>query len=159
MDRKPHVGRPIKHRVVQIAVTAVLLLGGMGYLFYTSLAGATQHYKMVDELMMDADVWVGRTLRVHGWVEAGSIQETIVGQVTQRTFVLENKGARIRVLHTGPTPDTFRDQSEVVAKGTVQVQDGDHLLNATELTAKCPSKYEGQPKTDGSYEVSDKPLF
>lgn len=98
---------------------------------------------MANELMADPQAQVGKTLRVHGYVEAGSIKEEIVGQLATRTFVLTREGKRVRVYSEGPKPDTFRDQSEVVATGVWSEENGDYVLRAHELSAKCPSKYQG----------------
>jgi cytochrome c-type biogenesis protein CcmE len=43
----------------------------------------------------------------------------------------------------GPKPDAFRDGSEVVAEGTLVMENGAPIFVATGLSAKCPSKYEG----------------
>jgi cytochrome c-type biogenesis protein CcmE len=87
---------------------------------------------------------VDKNLKVHGFVEAGSIDENIVGQTTVRTFVLEYKGERIHVRHKGPKPDTFRDLAEVVAQGKLVAGPSGPVLEASELMAKCPSKYEAE---------------
>jgi cytochrome c-type biogenesis protein CcmE len=63
------------------------------------------------------------------------------------------------VFNSGPKPDTFKDQSEVVATGRVLTvaegkpladalgmtieADATHIVEAHSLQAKCPSKYEG----------------
>jgi len=147
----------MKINVTKWIMTAAVVAAGAGFLIYSSM-GHAQYYKMVDELMITegeanpnhvSDEWVGKTMRVHGYVEAGSIDENIVAQKTIRTFTLEHKGKTIKVRHEGPKPDTFKDLSEVVAKGTIvkETVDGKvvHILEATELMAKCPSKYEGAP--------------
>jgi cytochrome c-type biogenesis protein CcmE len=72
------------------------------------------------------------------------------------------------VFNAGPKPDTFKDQSEVVATGHqvpaadfrplaqklgVAIEsDMEYVVQASELMAKCPSKYDGarielQPQT------------
>src|SRR5204862_4276365 len=97
------------------------------------------------------------------------IVEAIINQEQKRTFVLQKGGKKIRVFSTGPVPDTFKDQSEVVATGrlvnSADVQalatdicaktknpaacpiktDAEQLyvVESTELMAKCPSKYDG----------------
>ena len=93
-------------------------------LIYSSMAEA-DYYKHVDEVTAEPDHWVDKHLKIHGFVEPGSIDEKIVGESTVRTFVLEYKGERIHVTHKGPKPDTFRDLAEVVGtrtygKGTFQ---------------------------------------
>jgi cytochrome c-type biogenesis protein CcmE len=104
-------------------------------------------YKHVEELMRAPDAYVGKKMQVHGFVEAGSIDEKIVDQQMKRTFYLESKGKRILIRHAGATPDTFKDLAEVVADGTL-VKEGDaHVLEAEELMAKCPSKYEENQRT------------
>jgi cytochrome c-type biogenesis protein CcmE len=129
-------------RMMKVLLSVAVVAGGIGLLVYSSL-GHVQYYKMVDELLAEPDGWVDKTLRVHGFVEAGSIQERIVDQRSETTFMVENNGARIRVEHTGPKPDTFKDLSEVVAKGRLVHEGDEYVFYASELMAKCPSKYEG----------------
>ncbi|MEZ4358621.1 MAG: cytochrome c maturation protein CcmE [Kofleriaceae bacterium] len=132
-----------KQTLYKLILTASVVVGGAGFLFYSSVGNA-QHYKMVDDLMKAPSEWVGREMKVHGWVQPGSIHEEIVDQEMRRSFVLQHSGKKLYVTHMGPKPDTFRDQSEVVATGNVvQQPDGTYAFHASELMAKCPSKYEG----------------
>ncbi len=155
--------------LAKIALTAAAAIGGGGFLVYSSV-GHAQHYKMVDELVVDhLDKWNDKELKVHGYVEAGSIVESIIDQVQHRTFVLQKNGKKIRVFNEGPKPDTFKDQSEVVATGRlVKASDLQELavqmckkptigsgcpiradaeqmwvVESSDLMAKCPSKYDG----------------
>ncbi len=148
----------MRHRALKILVTAAVLLGGVGLLVFASLRDA-EYYKMVDEVMVKPADWVGKSMQIHGNVEPGSIDEKIVGQRTTRTFVLEKNGQRILVRHHGPKPDSFRDMAEIVAKGKLVEESGGYAFEATQLTAKCPSKYEGAEdphREDGSIA---KPVF
>lgn len=128
--------------LAKIILTAAIIVGGAGFFFYSS-RGHTSYYKMVDEVAAAPDIWDGKILKVHGWVEAGSIHEAVQDQEMHRSFVLEHKGRRILVKNTGPKPDTFRDKAEVVAEGKIVLENGEPVLIATNLMAKCPSKYEG----------------
>jgi cytochrome c-type biogenesis protein CcmE len=146
--------------LAKIALTAAVAVAGVGFLVKSSL-GSAQHYKMVDELVGEGDwgQWDGKELKVHGWVQAGSIVEKVVAQETFRTFLLQREGKKIRIFNKGPKPDTFKDQSEVVATGHlmpaadmkkladsmgVQIEnDMPYVVDSTELMAKCPSKYDG----------------
>ena len=125
----------------KVLLSVAVVGAGGGMLIYSSLANA-DYYKHVNEVTAEPAKWEDKSLKVHGFVEAGSIDEQIVGDSTVRTFVLEYEGERLQVRHKGPKPDTFRDLSEVVAQGRLAVEDGKHILVATELMAKCPSKYE-----------------
>ena len=155
--------------LTKIALTAAVAVGGGGFLVYSSTSHA-QHYEMVDKLLdKGLDNFKSKQLKVHGFVEAGSIVEATVNQETRRTFVLQKNGKKIRIFSTGPTPDTFKDQSEVVATGRLlpsadvqkladdicantktnvacpirTVAEQLMVVDSTELMAKCPSKYEG----------------
>jgi cytochrome c-type biogenesis protein CcmE len=127
----------------KVLLSVAVVAGGGGVLIYSSLAEA-DYYKHVDEVTGKPDRWVDKNLKIHGFVEAGSIDEKIVGQTQVRTFVLEYKGERIHVRHKGPKPDTFRDLAEVVAQGKLVAGNEGPVLEATELMAKCPSKYEAE---------------
>jgi cytochrome c-type biogenesis protein CcmE len=142
---------------ILLSVAIVFLGGGMLVL---SAKGDKEFFKYVHEVVPDPDPWMDKTVRLHGYVEAGSIHEEIVDQRTERTFVLESlcpqdashcdPGSVYRMLvkSHGPVPDTFKELSEVVAKGRlVAVPDADHVvLEADEIMAKCPSKYEGSDR-------------
>jgi cytochrome c-type biogenesis protein CcmE len=141
--------------MIKIIATITAVLAGGGFLVYSSMADA-QPYKMVDDLVAKPAGYENRTMRLHGYVEPGSIETNIVAQQTERTFVLENNGKRIQVKHIGPAPDTFRDESEVVAKGKLSKEGDVYVFHASELMAKCPSKYEGVPKAS---ENQDNRLF
>jgi cytochrome c-type biogenesis protein CcmE len=145
--------------IAKLGLTAAVIVAGIAF-FAKSASTSTQHYKMVDELLLtDMSKLQDQQMKVHGWVVAGTIKEKIVNQETMRTFVLHKDGRKIRVFSKGPKPDTFKDQSEVVATGTVVPaskmaemaasldvrieSDMGYVVDATELMAKCPSKYEG----------------
>ena len=104
-----------KGTLAKIALTAVVVVGGGGFLVYSSVDHA-QHYEMVDALIAGGLThWGDTELKIHGFVQAGTIVETVVDQQMQRSFILEKDGKKIRVFSKGPKPDTFKDQSEVVA--------------------------------------------
>lgn len=145
--------------IVKLALTGAVIVAGVAF-FAKSASTSTQYYKMVDQLLeTDLASWKDKELKVHGWVVAGTIKEKVVNQETMRTFVLHKDGKKIRVFNKGPKPDTFKDQSEVVATGTIVPSsqmfelakqldvriDSDmaYVVDSTELMAKCPSKYDG----------------
>jgi cytochrome c-type biogenesis protein CcmE len=77
-----------------------------------------------------------RHLRVAGNVAPGSIQR--VG--TNAQFTLLEQGHTLKVDYKGaePPPDTFKDDAQALAVGTYG-RDG--VFHATQLQAKCASKY------------------
>jgi cytochrome c-type biogenesis protein CcmE len=77
-----------------------------------------------------------RHLRVAGDVAPNSIERS----GTNAHFVLTEQGHTLQVSYQGiePPPDTFKDGSQALAMGTFG-RDG--VFHATELQAKCASKY------------------
>ena len=145
--------------IAKLVLTVAVAIGGVAF-FAKSAQTDSQHYYKVEKLLAtDLSQWKATELKVHGHVVAGSIKEKVVNQETLRTFLVTSEGKKIRVFGKGPKPDTFKDQSEVVATGTVVPSaqmaslassldvriesDMAYVVDATELMAKCPSKYEG----------------
>lgn len=140
-------------RTLKILLSVFILMAAGGVLFYSSMSEA-EYFKHVNEVLETPERFKDTSLKVHGFVEAGSIVEEIRDQNIHRTFILQYEGQRIRVTHSGPKPDTFRDLSEVVARGTFVHKDGEYMIEAVELMAKCPSKYEENKR---SRQVSKQP--
>jgi len=127
----------------KVILTGILVIAGGGFLIYSSLEDA-QYYEMVDKVVAKPGDYVGKDLKLHGYVVAGSIDDHIDGDRKEQYFVLQKDGKEIRVHHTGPKPDNLKPRSEVVAQGRlIDKGNGDLEFEATELMAKCPSKYEG----------------
>ena len=85
-------------RTLKILLTLAIILAGGGLLLRSSMSEA-EYFKHVDQVLSDGSRFENKTLKVHGFVEAGSIVEEIRDQTTHRTFVLEHAGKRIRVNH------------------------------------------------------------
>lgn len=152
----------------KILLTCAVALGAGGFVVYSAFHDNTR-YEMVNQLVGGGlDHWGDKEIKVHGYVEAGSIIESVVNQETLSTFVLQKEGKKIRVFFKGPKPDTFKDLAEVIATGRLvpakdlqamademckaKPQPGcpvradaeePKVLDATDMTAKCPSKYDG----------------
>ena len=124
---------------LRIGLSATLLGLCAAILYYTP--PPAPKYLMVDDMVAHAGELEGTSLRIHGWVRAGSI---VRWTPNLTTFVLQKSGALARVWHTGPLPDTFKDQSELVAYGTLRGE----FFESEQLLAKCATKYEGDPKRD-----------
>jgi cytochrome c-type biogenesis protein CcmE len=143
----------------KIVLTAVVAVAGVGFFVKSTLDHREDYFKVEKLMAEDLGDWTGKEIRVHGFVRAGSIKEDVVNQQTVRTFILQSEGKTIRVFSKGPKPDTFKDQSEVVATGRlvpaaerraaaaelkINIEsDAAYVVDATDLQAKCPSKYEG----------------
>ena len=132
-------------KAIKIAVTCLVLTGALSGLLYTTLSEGTEYYIHVDEVMKDQSAWRNKKLQLHGFV----------ADLRQRPDSLDYKfqvrfnGKVIDARYTGVVPDTFKNDSEVVLKGTLQ-PDG-FAVEPNGVMAKCPSKYNPKtPATAGS---------
>jgi cytochrome c-type biogenesis protein CcmE len=125
---------------LKIVAAAVLILGTVGYLAYTGVRDNKSYYVTIAELEgMGSKAYV-RHLRVAGNVAPGSIHRS----GTNATFDLLEQGRRLEVSYQGvePPPDTFKDDAQALAVGTYG-RDG--VFHATQIQAKCASKYAPAP--------------
>jgi cytochrome c-type biogenesis protein CcmE len=128
-------------KTIKILATAIVLVGALGGLMYTSLAEGTEYYKHVEEVMVDPAAWHGKKLQLHGYVVEKSIMRR--PDSLDYIFKIQSKGHVVNARYTGIVPDTFKDNSEVVIKGYLG-PDG-FAVEPGGVMAKCPSKYEAAP--------------
>jgi len=120
----------------KIIAAAVLILGTVGWLAYTGVRDTKSYYCTISELNSMGKKAYTRNLRVAGNVQPGSIQR----DGTNASFVLLEQGHTLQVTYRGaePPPDTFKDDAQALAVGTYG---HDGVFHATQLQAKCASKY------------------
>ena len=137
-------------KTLKILATAVVLVGALGGLMYTSLAEGTEYYKHVDEVMVDPAAWRDKKLQLHGYVVEKSIHRR--RDSLDYIFQLEKNGHVVNARYTGLVPDTFKDNAETVVKGRF-ANDGTFMVEPGGVMAKCPSKYEAGavPRPSGKY--------
>lgn len=98
------------------------------------------YYHTIGELATLSSSARQQRIRVGGDVAAGSIRH-LPGRVD---FVLEAEGKRLPVSYVGadPLPDTFKDGAQCLVEGHA-MPDGRFV--ASQIQAKCASKYEAVP--------------
>lgn len=115
---------------------ALLMTGG-------GASNAFVYSKLVDEVVQHPERFAGRELRVEGLLEQGSVR--FREQPCQWRFVIAKSEVRMPVIFNQCTvPDTFRDDMGISV--TVQGRYGDGRFLASQVIAKCPSKYEMQQR-------------
>jgi cytochrome c-type biogenesis protein CcmE len=127
---------PLKFVIAGALVVAVIV-----WLAVSAGTQAKSYYVTIAELQQLGNKAYTRNLRVAGNVKPGSIERA----GTTATFTLVELDKTLRVQYQGaePPPDTFKDDAQALAIGTYG-RDG--VFRATELQAKCASKYAPAPK-------------
>jgi cytochrome c-type biogenesis protein CcmE len=126
----------IRPQTLRIAAAVVIILGTIIYLSVSGANADKSYYVTIGELQAMGTKAYTRHLRVAGDVAPNSIERS----GTNAHFVLSEQGHTLQVSYQGiePPPDTFKDGSQALAMGTYG-RDG--VFHATELQAKCASKY------------------
>ena len=127
---------PTQKSPLKIIIATVIILATVAYLAFTGVRDNKSYYVTIGELHGMGDKAYVRHLRVAGNVAPGSIHR--VG--TNATFQLLEQGRTLQVSYQGtePPPDTFKDDAQALAVGTYG---HDGVFHATQLQAKCASKY------------------
>jgi cytochrome c-type biogenesis protein CcmE len=125
---------------LKIVIASIVILATVGYLAFTGVRDNKSYYVTIGELQGMGDKAYVRHLRVAGNVAPGSIERA----GTNATFTLLEQGKTLRVAYRGsePPPDTFKDDAQALAIGTYG---HDGVFHATQLQAKCASKYAPAP--------------
>jgi cytochrome c-type biogenesis protein CcmE len=131
----------MRHTHVRLGLTSLVLFLAFAGLFYSTLSESADYYKHVDEVMVSPEAWHGKPLQLHGFVVPKSIVRK--RDALEYRFDVHSNGHVVRAMYTGIVPDTFKDEAEVVLKGTLGPE-GFHV-RPDGIMAKCPSKYEPAP--------------
>src|ERR1700751_4418928 len=127
-----------------VAVIAVIVVA-LGYLAFTGVRDSKSYYVTIKELNGMGSGAYSKRLRVAGNVAPGSIKR----QGTHAEFLLVEQDRTLPVVYMGSEalPDTFKDDAQALAEGKFG-RDG--VFHATNIQAKCASKYAPKPGQPGA---------
>ncbi len=131
---------------VKGVISLAAVAGGVSYMIFTTVSSgeALEYYKHVDEVLAAPGKWQGKRIQLHGNVIKGSILKR-AGALEFR-FGLHKRGKWLDVRYSGLVPDAFKDCAELIVRGKL---DAPQAFTAETISAKCPSKYEGQLRQVG----------
>jgi cytochrome c-type biogenesis protein CcmE len=128
----------MKHKAAKVGITSLVLAVAFSGLLYTTMGEATEYYKHVDEVMVQPEQWYGKKLQLHGFAKDVTRKPSSL----EYRFQVESNGEMVTATYKGVVPDTFKNDAEVVLKGTLGPEGFTVAPNG--VMAKCPSKYEPQ---------------
>jgi cytochrome c-type biogenesis protein CcmE len=127
---------------------ALLVMGGLSLtLVMTSFEGSKVYSMGVDALLAEREKFADRTVRVEGTLVKGSLKRR--DQPCEYRFSMAKNGKELAVQYPQcVVPDTFRDVPNVDVSVTAEGKlDEAGNLQAHQIFAKCPSKYEMQERS------------
>jgi len=134
------------------AVLAVVLLTG-GLFVAKFLTSAIDYYCNVDEISVKDGCDVGRTIRIQGVVDKGTLETTEVdgasetSPATRTNFTITFNGASIPVVVGSRPTGMFKECQPVVVTGkVVESGDGSQLFEGEEVLVKHSEEYDAENK-------------
>ena len=123
---------------------ATVIVGVVGYLMATGIKQTGQYFltptELSEKIATDPTFYdVG--MKVGARVVPGSVTRDVAAQTMR--FRITDGSATYPVVYHGLPPDTFNDSVEVVVEGRLQP---DGVIRATDVLAKCGSRYASVPK-------------
>ena len=125
---------------IKIIVATVVILATVAYLALTGVRDNKSYYVTIGGLQGMGNKAYVRHLRVAGNVAPGSIHR--VGTYVDFALLEQDRKLDVSYKGTEPPPDTFKDDAQALAVGTYG---HDGVFHATQLQAKCASKYAPAP--------------
>ena len=128
----------------KFAIGAVLIVGSVGYLMASGIKETGQYFLTPSELSRKVAVdpsFFNVGMKVGAHVVRGTVSKDVATQTLR--FQITDGGASYPVTFHGLPPDTFNDSVEVVVEGRLKP---DGIIYATNVLAKCGSRYEAVPK-------------
>ena len=128
----------------KFTIGALLIVGSVGYLMASGVKETGEYFLTPGELSQKVAVdpsFYNVGMKVGAHVVRGSVTKDIATQTL--SFQVTDGSARYPVVFHGLPPDTFTDSVEVVVEGRLQT---DGVIHATNVLAKCGSRYEAVPR-------------
>jgi cytochrome c-type biogenesis protein CcmE len=120
---------------IAASVVALAIVGLIGF----SISGATAYYRTPAE-MKSGSYRANQRIRVAGVVA----KDTVVHNGAVTTFTIQDGKATLPITTAALLPDTFTAGVTVVAEGSMT---GGGVFTATDVLAKCPSKFSAKVST------------
>jgi cytochrome c-type biogenesis protein CcmE len=124
---------------MKFIIGGIVIVVALAWLGFVGFQESKAYYITVDEYAPMKKSLEGKTIKIAGDVEAGTIDRT----KSQMEFVIGSPSTKIRVRYVGKEiiPDTFKDGSKALVEGIIAP---DGIFQARHIEAKCASKYEAE---------------
>ena len=126
-----------KRRPLGLLITAVVVLGGFGYLMYGGIGNNLVYFLTPGELLDKRDSVVEKPVRLGGQVVPGSVQWD--AQQLDLRFVLRDEKGTVNVHSTKAPPQMFREGQGVVVEGKLNRAG---TFEASNLMVKHSTEYK-----------------
>jgi cytochrome c-type biogenesis protein CcmE len=126
-----------KRSLAPLIIAALIALLGVAVIGTSTSGGAGNYNYSIAQLTKDMDEVAGKSIKVAGTIAKGSVR----GQPASDSFrfdLADTEGNKVSVAYKKLLPDPFEEGRDAIVSGKVV----NGVLRASNLTVKCPSRYE-----------------
>jgi cytochrome c-type biogenesis protein CcmE len=128
------------HKYGKFAILIAIIVGSLLWLATAGIGSSQTYYKTISEVQKMGPAASSRNVRVGGDVQTNSIVRQ--GNIVKFNLVQNNLVLPVTYEGRDPLPDTFKDGAQALAGGRLGA---DGVFHASEIQAKCASKYAPKP--------------
>ncbi|MHB1421049.1 MAG: cytochrome c maturation protein CcmE [Bacillota bacterium] len=129
-----------KHK---ITIGVLVVVVAVSYLIISGFNGNTGYQKTIAQVTSGGSSLKGQYVLVEGGkLIASSVNFDSKNIVL--SFKITDGKTEMPVIYNGIAPDNFKDQADVILKGSYDSAKG--VFNADSVETRCPSKYEAVEK-------------
>jgi cytochrome c-type biogenesis protein CcmE len=112
--RDPGLGSP-RRATRRLVICVAVILAAVGWIAVRGLTGSFVYYLTPTDVVVAHKASVDERIRLGGYVVPGSVEQA--GDLLR--FTVQDSGAELRVVDTGPVPRLFRPGQGVVLEGAL----------------------------------------
>lgn len=126
-----------KGRSIGLVITALIILGGFGYLMYGGLDNNLVYFLTPTELLAKGDTVMDKPVRLGGMVVPGTVKWN--AEALDLQFVLQDNKGKVNVHARKAPPQMFREGQGVVVEGRLNRAG---TFEASSLMVKHSNEYK-----------------
>lgn len=140
---------PRSRSAIKYLVGGLVIIGAIVYIFTSSIQQNLTFFITPSEYLQDEAKYAGRTVRLGGVVEPGSVKFN--RDTLELSFVVSDGTVKFPVKHSGTPPDLFKEGMGVTVEGEFEGAGKNAVFQGTQLLVKHSEEYSAPKTGDPNY--------
>jgi cytochrome c-type biogenesis protein CcmE len=141
---------PRSRGAIKYLVGGLVIVAAIIYIFTSSIQQNLTFFITPSEYLQDEAKYAGRTVRLGGVVEPGSVKFDRTN--LELSFVVSDGTVKFPVKHSGTPPDLFKEGMGVTVEGKFQGTGQSAVFQGTQLLVKHSEEYSAPKPGQSGYD-------
>ena len=141
---------PRSRGAIKYLVGGLVIVAAIVYIFTSSIQQNLTFFITPSEYLQDEAKYTGRTVRLGGVVEPGSVKFDRTN--LELSFVISDGTVKFPVKHSGTPPDLFKEGMGVTVEGKFQGAGQSAVFQGTQLLVKHSEEYSAPEPGQSGYD-------